>query len=52
MTLPPCKKALKDGFTTQFVGEGEVFDFICELGATIEVQEDFDAAKDKAVKIF
>ena len=52
MTLPPCKKALKDGVTIQFVGECEVFDFICELGATIEVQEGIDIAKDKAVKIF
>ena len=30
-------------------GEGEAFDFLCELGAIAELQENFDAAKDKAV---
>ena len=38
-----------DVFETKFVGGSEVFDFICKLGAIIEVQEDFDAAKDKEV---
>ena len=31
-------------FGVQFVGEDDVLDFICELDAIIEVQEDFDAA--------
>ena len=43
------REAIKDVFDAQFVGEDEVFDFNCELDAIIEVQEDFDAAKDKVV---
>ena len=35
-------------FGVQFVGE-DVLDFICELDAIIEVQEDFDAAGDKVL---
>ena len=35
-----------------FVGEDEVFDYICELDAITEVQEYFDAAGDKGVYIF
>ena len=41
--------ASKRCFDAQFVGEDEVFDFICKLGVVIEVQEDFDASKDKVV---
>ena len=33
----------------QFVGDYEVFAFICELDAIIEVQEDFDTAGDKVL---
>ena len=40
------REPVKDVFDTQFVGEDEVFDFICKLGVLIEVQEDFDAAKE------
>ncbi len=36
-------------FSVQFVGEGDVLDFICELDAIIEVQEDFDAAGEKVL---
>ena len=43
---------VKDVFDAQFLGEDEVFHFICKLGVIIEVQEDFDAAKDKVVEIF
>ena len=31
------------------MGGSKVFDFVCEPGVVIEVQEDFDAAKDKVV---
>eukprot|EP00795_Rhopilema_esculentum_P016140 gene16140-7502_t len=35
----------------QFVGDDEVFAFICELDAIIEVQEDFDTAGDKILEM-
>ena len=36
-------------FGVQFVGEDDVLDFISELDAIIEVQEDFDTAGDKVL---
>lgn len=36
-------------FGVQFVGEDDVLDFICELDAIAEIQEDFDTAGDKVL---
>ena len=43
------REPVKDALDAQIVREDEVFDFICKLSVIIEVQEDFDAAKDKVV---
>ena len=42
--------SVADGdFGFQFVEEDDFLDFICELDAIIEVQEDFDAVGDKVL---
>ena len=40
----------EDALGTHFVGEDEVFDFICELDTKIERQQDFDHAEDNECK--
>ena len=35
--------------SARFVGEAKVSDFICDLDAIIELQEEFDAANDMVV---
>ena len=40
---------VEDAFSARFIGEDEVFGFICELDATIELQEELGAADDIVV---
>ena len=40
---------VEDALSARFVGEDEVSDFICDLDAILEQQEEFDAANGMVV---
>ena len=44
-----CNSVVEDALSARFVGEDEVSDFICDLDAILEQQEEFNAANDTVV---
>ena len=43
------RSVVEDALSARFIGEDEVSDFICDLDAILEQQEEFDAANDTVV---